>query len=62
LSVDVNITALAESVVAAMQTYVAFIRAINVGGRAIVKMTDLQEAFASVGCTKIVTFARSTQV
>ncbi len=45
-----------------MQTYVAFMRAINVGGRALVKMTDLQDAFASVGCKNVRTFIQSGNV
>jgi uncharacterized protein (DUF1697 family) len=45
-----------------MQTDVAFMRAINVGGRAIVKMTDLQDAFASVGCKNVRTYIQSGNV
>jgi uncharacterized protein (DUF1697 family) len=33
-----------------VNTYVAFMRAINVAGHATVRMTDLKEAFASAGC------------
>jgi uncharacterized protein (DUF1697 family) len=45
-----------------MQTYIAFMRAINVGGRALVKMTDLQDAFESVGCRNVRTFIQSGNV
>ena len=45
-----------------MQTHVAFMRAINVGGRALVKMTDLQDAFASVGCKNVRTVIQSGNV
>jgi len=33
--------------------YVAFLRAINVGGHAIVKMTDLRDAFTAAGCKDV---------
>jgi uncharacterized protein (DUF1697 family) len=36
-----------------METYVAFVRAINVAGHAIVRMTDLKEAFATAGCRDV---------
>jgi uncharacterized protein (DUF1697 family) len=61
-SVDVNITPREADVAAAMRTYVAFMRAINVGGRAIVKMTDLQAAFAAVGCKNVRTFIQSGNI
>ena len=36
-----------------MTTYVAFLRAINVGGHAVVKMTDVRDAFTAAGCKKV---------
>ena len=36
-----------------MTTYVAFLRAINVGGHAVVKMTDLRDAFTAAGCKNV---------
>ena len=43
-------------------THVAFLRAINVGGRAVVKMADLQAAFARAGCRHVRTFIASGNV
>jgi uncharacterized protein (DUF1697 family) len=43
-------------------THVAFLRAINVGGRAVVKMTDLRDAFARAGCRGVRTFIASGNV
>jgi len=34
-------------------TYVAFLRAINVGGHAVVKMIDLRDAFTTAGCKNV---------
>ncbi len=45
-----------------MKKYVAFLRAINVAGHAIVKMTDLREAFAAAGCQGVRTFIQSGNV
>jgi uncharacterized protein (DUF1697 family) len=45
-----------------MQTYVAFLRAINVAGHAIVKMTDLRDAFAAAGCKNVRTYIQSGNV
>jgi uncharacterized protein (DUF1697 family) len=42
--------------------HVAFIRAINVGGRAVVKMTDLKAAFERAGCRNVRTFIASGNV
>src|SRR3990172_9947675 len=42
--------------------YVAFIRAINVAGHAIVKMDDLKETFARAGCREIRTVIQSGNV
>jgi uncharacterized protein (DUF1697 family) len=46
----------------AMETYVAFMRAINVGGRAVVTMSDLQEAFRVAGCQSVRTYIQSGNV
>ena len=43
-------------------THVAFLRAINVGGRAVVKMTDLRTAFERAGCRQVRTFIASGNV
>jgi len=45
-----------------MAQHVAFLRAINVGGKGLVKMTDLQKAFASAGCRNVGTFIASGNV
>lgn len=45
-----------------MTTWVAFLRAINVGGHAVVRMTDLRDAFAGAGCTNARTFIASGNV
>jgi hypothetical protein len=36
-----------------MSTYVAFLRAINVAGHAILKMEALKESFAAAGCGSV---------
>ena len=43
-------------------THVAFLRAINVGGRAVVKMSDLKAAFERAGCRNVRTFIASGNV
>jgi uncharacterized protein (DUF1697 family) len=43
-------------------THVAFLRAINVGGRAVVKMADLKVAFERAGCRNVRTFIASGNV
>ena len=43
-------------------THVAFLRAVNVGGRGIVKMTDLQKAFAAAGAKNVRTVIASGNV
>lgn len=45
-----------------MSQHVAFLRAINVGGRAVVKMTDLREAFIAAGCRDVRTYIQSGNV
>lgn len=45
-----------------MNQYVAFLRAINVGGRAKVKMNDLKHAFTQAGCKDVTTFIQSGNV
>ena len=42
--------------------YVAFLRAINVGGKGIVKMTDVRAAFERAGCRNARTFIASGNV
>ena len=43
-------------------THVAFLRAVNVGGRGVVKMADLQRAFAAAGATDARTVIASGNV
>jgi uncharacterized protein (DUF1697 family) len=43
-------------------THVAFLRAVNVGGRGLVKMTDLQKAFTAAGATNARTVIASGNV
>ncbi len=43
-------------------THVAFLRAVNVGGRAVVKMTDLQKAFTAAGAKDVRTVIASGNV
>ena len=43
-------------------THVAFLRAVNVGGRGLVKMTDLQKAFTADGATNARTVIASGTV
>lgn len=45
-----------------MTTYVAFLRAINVGGHAVVKMTALRDAFTAAGCKDARTLIASGNV
>lgn len=45
-----------------MTAYVAFMRAINVAGHAIVKMSALRDAFAAAGCKNVQTFIQSGNV
>jgi uncharacterized protein (DUF1697 family) len=45
-----------------MTNYIAFMRAINVAGHAIVKMTDLRDAFAAAGCKNVRTYIQSGNV
>src|SRR3954465_8740479 len=45
-----------------VMTHVAFLRAINVGGRAVVKMIDLKAAFERAGCRNVRTFIASGNV
>jgi len=45
-----------------MTRYVAFVRAINVAGHAIVKMRDLKAAFAAAGCENVATYIQSGNV
>jgi uncharacterized protein (DUF1697 family) len=41
---------------------VAFLRAVNVGGRSIVRMADVQQAFAAAGCANVSTFIASGNI
>jgi uncharacterized protein (DUF1697 family) len=45
-----------------MTKYVAFLRAINVGGHAIIKMTDLKQMFESLGLENVQTYIQSGNV
>ncbi|HET9911807.1 MAG TPA: DUF1697 domain-containing protein [Anaerolineales bacterium] len=45
-----------------MTKYVAFLRAINVGGNAIIKMTDLKLMFESAGLENVQTYIQSGNV
>jgi uncharacterized protein (DUF1697 family) len=45
-----------------MPKYVAFLRAINVGGNAIIKMTDLKRMFESAGLENVQTYIQSGNV
>jgi len=43
-------------------TYIAFLRAINVGGHATVKMTDVRDAFVAAGCRNVRSVIQSGNV
>ncbi len=45
-----------------MKKYVAFLRAINVGGTKIIKMEDLKKYFESFGCANVQTYINSGNV
>ncbi len=45
-----------------MTQYIAFLRAINVGGHASVRMNDLKDAFAAAGCAGVRTYIQSGNV
>jgi uncharacterized protein (DUF1697 family) len=45
-----------------MHTHIAFLRAINVAGHAIIKMTDLKRAFEDAGCGNVATVIQSGNV
>ncbi len=45
-----------------MTKYVAFLRAINVGGHSIIKMADLKKIFESLGLENVQTFIQSGNV
>ena len=40
----------------------AFLRAVNVGGQGIVRMTDVQKAFTAAGCSSVSTFIASGNI
>ena len=43
-------------------THIAFLRAINVGGHAVVKMADIRQSFARAGCLNVRTYIQSGNV
>ena len=43
-------------------TYIAFLRAVNVGGQGIVSMADVKEAFVGIGLTDVRTYINSGNV
>jgi uncharacterized protein (DUF1697 family) len=45
-----------------MSKFVAFLRAINVGGDRTVKMQSLRQVFESLGCSRVTTFIASGNV
>lgn len=45
-----------------MKKYIAFLRAINVGGTKIIKMEDLRRMFESFGCVNVQTYIQSGNV
>ncbi|MEK6754462.1 MAG: DUF1697 domain-containing protein [Chloroflexota bacterium] len=45
-----------------MKKYIAFLRAINVGGTKIIKMEDLRKMFESFGCVNVQTYIQSGNV
>lgn len=45
-----------------MKKYIAFLRAINVGGTRIIKMEDLRKHFESFGCINVQTYINSGNV
>jgi uncharacterized protein (DUF1697 family) len=45
-----------------MITYIAFLRAINVAGHAIIRMDELKKMFAAAGCKNVRTFIQSGNV
>lgn len=45
-----------------MTKQVAFLRAVNVGGRAIVKMSELKKSFEAAGCKDVKTFIQNGNV
>jgi uncharacterized protein (DUF1697 family) len=45
-----------------MSTHVALLRAVNVGGKGLVKMTDVRAAFESAGCRNVRTFQAAGNV
>ncbi len=45
-----------------MNTYVALLRGINVGGNNIIKMTELKECFESIGFAEVLTYIQSGNV
>lgn len=46
----------------ASERYLALLRGINVGGKNIIRMTDLKACFESTGCTDVATYIQSGNV
>ena len=45
-----------------MKKYIAFLRAINVGGTTIIKMSDLKRMFESFGLERVETYIQTGNV
>jgi|SRR5690606_38702857 len=45
-----------------MQTYIALLRGINVGGHKKIKMANLKKMFESLGCKEVVTYVQSGNI
>ena len=45
-----------------MQTYISLLRGINVSGQKIIKMTDLQALYESLGFERVKTYIQSGNV
>ena len=45
-----------------MTTYVVFLRAVNVGGHGVVRMTDVRDAFVAAGCRNVRTYIQTGNV
>ena len=53
---------LAAVLAAKPRLYLALLRGINVGGKNIIKMTDLRACFEGLGCTQVATYIQSGNV
>ena len=45
-----------------METYVALLRGINVGGKNIIKMVDLKSCFETMGFSDVITYIQSGNI